>query len=124
MRGCIGSLAPTERDLVWETWRFAVAAASHDYRFKPVTAAELPGMHFSVTVLGELEPVASPDELNPAVYGVVVTAADGRKGVLLPDIAGIDSVTEQIAIARDKAGIDPDEPVELQRFQAESFKEQ
>jgi AMMECR1 domain-containing protein len=108
---------------VWETWRFAVAAASHDYRFKPVTAVELPGMRFSVTVLGELEPVASPDELNPAVYGVVVTAADGRKGVLLPDIAGIDSVAEQIAIARDKAGIGPNEPVELQRFRAESFKE-
>jgi MEMO1 family protein len=123
LRGCIGTLAPTEKDLVEETWRLAVAAASHDYRFQPVTAAELPGMHFSVTVLGELEPVASPDELNPAVYGVVVTSADGRKGVLLPDIAGIDSVAEQIAISRDKAGIGSDEPVRLQRFQAESFKE-
>ena len=80
-------------------------------------------MRFSVTVLGELERVASPDELNPAVYGVVVTAADGRKGVLLPDIAGIDSVAEQIAIARDKAGIDSDEPVELQRFKAECIAE-
>jgi len=80
-------------------------------------------MHFSVTVLGELEPVPSPDELDPAVYGVVVTAADGRKGVLLPDIAGIDSVAEQIAIARDKADIDSSEPVELQRFRADSFKE-
>ena len=123
LRGCIGSLAPTEKDLVEETWRLAVAAASHDYRFEPVTAAELPGMHFSVTVLGELEPVPSPDELNPAVYGVVVTAADGRKGVLLPDIEGIDSVAEQIAIARDKASIDSDEPVELQRFKAECFEE-
>jgi len=123
LRGCIGSLAPTEKDLVEETWRLAVAAASHDYRFEPVTAAELPRMHFSVTVLGELEPVASPAELNPAVYGVVVTAADGRKGVLLPDIAGIDSVAEQIAIARDKADIGSDEPVELQRFRADSFKE-
>jgi AmmeMemoRadiSam system protein A len=124
LRGCIGSLAPTEKDLVEETWRLAVAAASHDYRFRPVTAAELPGMRFSVTVLGALEPVPSPEELNPAVYGVVVTAADGRKGVLLPDIAGVDSVAEQIAIARDKAGIGSDEPVELQRFKAESFKEQ
>ena len=124
LRGCIGSLAPTEKDLVEETRRLAVAAAGHDYRFTPVTAAELPGMHFGVTVLGELEPVPSPAELNPAVYGVVVTAADGRKGVLLPDIAGIDSVAEQIAIARDKAGIGSDEPVELQRFRAVSFKEQ
>ena len=123
LRGCIGSLAPTEKDLVEETWRLAVAAASHDYRFQPVVAAELPPMHFSVTVLGELEPVSSPDELNPAVYGVVVTAADGRKGVLLPDIEGVDSVTEQIAIARDKAGIGSDEPVQLQRFKAECFEE-
>jgi AmmeMemoRadiSam system protein A len=123
LRGCIGSLAPTEKDLVWETWRFAVAAASHDYRFKPVTAAELPQMRFSVTVLGELEPVPSPEELDPAIYGVVVTAADGRKGVLLPDIAGIDSVAEQLAIARDKAGIGSAEPVELQRFKAECFEE-
>jgi len=123
LRGCIGSLAPTEKDLVAETWRLAVAAASHDYRFQPVAAAELPQMHFSVTVLGELEPVSSPDELNPAIYGVVVTAADGRKGVLLPAIEGIDSVAEQIAIARDKADIDSDEPVELQRFRAECFEE-
>jgi AmmeMemoRadiSam system protein A len=123
LRGCIGSLAPTEPDLVWETWRLAMAAASHDPRFQPVVAAELPQLHFSVTVLGEMEPVPSPDELNPAIYGVVVTAADGRKGVLLPDIEGIDSVAEQIAIARDKAGIGSDEPVELQRFKADSFKE-
>ena len=53
----------------------------------------------------------------------MVTAADGRKGVLLPDLAGIDSVAEQIAIARDKADIGSDEPVELQRFRADSFKE-
>jgi AmmeMemoRadiSam system protein A len=123
LRGCIGSLAPTEKDLVEETWRLAVAAASNDYRFQPVPAAELPGMHFSVTVLGELERVPSPAELDPAVYGVVVTAEDGRKGVLLPDIAGIDSVAEQIAIARDKAGIGSDEQIELERFKAESFEE-
>ncbi len=123
LRGCIGSLAPTEKDLVEETWRLAMAAACHDHRFPPVVAAELAGMGFGVTVLGALEPVPSPEELNPAVYGVVVTAADGRKGVLLPHIAGIDSVAEQIAIARDKAGIGSDEPVELQRFKAESFEE-
>jgi AMMECR1 domain-containing protein len=67
--------------------------------------------------------VASPAELDPARYGVVVTAADGRAGVLLPGIAGISTVDQQMAIARRKAGIAPDEPVTLERFEARSFQE-
>ncbi|MFI5338170.1 MAG: AMMECR1 domain-containing protein, partial [Opitutales bacterium] len=65
----------------------------------------------------------SPAELDPAEYGVVVTAADGRKGVLLPAIEGIDSREQQLDIARRKAGIEPGEPVTLQRFKAVSFPE-
>ena len=106
-----------------ETWESALAAAFDDYRFPPLTAAELPEVRFSVTVLGELEPVVSHASLDPAVYGVVVAAVDGRKGVLLPAIAGIDSVKQQLAIARQKAGIEPEEWVKLQRFRAKSYKE-
>jgi AMMECR1 domain-containing protein len=80
-------------------------------------------MKFSVTVLGALEPAASEADLDPAVYGVVVTAADGRKGVLLPGIGGIDSVEQQLAITRHKAGIAPDEWITMQRFRARCFKE-
>ena len=123
LRGCRGSLQPMEHDLVQETWRNALATSFHDYRFPPVQAAELSQLKFGVTVLEELEPVASPQELDPKAYGVLVSAADGRKGVLLPAIRGIDSVEQQLAIARRKAGIEPDEPVELQRFKARSFKE-
>ena len=123
LRGCCGSLQPVEDDLVQETWHNAVATAFHDYRFPPVQAAELPRLRFSVTILGELEAVASPEALDPATYGVLVTAADGRKGVLLPAIAGIDSVEQQLAIARRKAGIAPDEWIGIQRFKARSFKE-
>jgi AmmeMemoRadiSam system protein A len=123
LRGCCGSLQPVEDDLVQETWHNAVATAFHDYRFPPVQAAELPRLRFSVTILGELETVASPEALDPATYGVLVTAADGRKGVLLPAIAGIDSVEQQLAIARRKAGIAPDEWIGIQRFKAKSFKE-
>jgi AMMECR1 domain-containing protein len=112
-----------EGDLVQETWHNAVATAFHDYRFPPVQAAELPRLRFSVTVLGELEAVASPEALDPATYGVLVSATDGRKGVLLPAIAGIDSVEQQLAIARRKAGIAPDEWIGIQRFKARSFKE-
>jgi len=123
LRGCRGSLQPMEKDLVQETWRNALATAFHDYRFPPVQAAELPELRFSVTVLAELEPVAAEAELDPAVYGVVVSAKDGRKGVLLPSIRGIDAVNQQLGIARRKADIGPDERISIQRFKARSFKE-
>jgi AmmeMemoRadiSam system protein A len=123
LRGCRGSLQAMEKDLVHETWRNALATAFQDYRFPPVKAAELPQLRFSVTVLGELEPAATKAELNPAVYGVVVSADDGRKGVLLPAIGGIEAVEQQLAIARRKADIGPDEDITIQRFKARSFKE-
>jgi AmmeMemoRadiSam system protein A len=123
LRGCRGTLEAKEADLIHETWHNAVAGALHDYRFPPMEAADLPRMKFSVTVLGALEPAASEADLDPAVYGVVVTAADGRKGVLLPGIGGIDSVEQQLAITRHKAGIAPDEWITMQRFRARCFKE-
>lgn len=123
LRGCRGRLAPAEPDLVRETWETALDSAFKDYRFPPLTAAELPGIRFSVTVLGELEPVVSPDVLDPAIFGVVVTAVDGRKGVLLPGIAGVDSVKQQLSIARQKAGIPENEWVGIQRFRARTYHE-
>ncbi len=123
LRGCRGITEPLGQDLVRETWRCSVAAAVHDGRFPPVTAAELPHMRFTVTVLGPFEPVASPKDLDPAIYGVLVSAADGRKGVLLPGIEGIASVGEQLAIVRQKAGISDDELIHIERFTAKSFKE-
>jgi len=123
LRGCIGTLAPRRQDLVAETWSNAVSAAFHDYRFGALAAAELPHVRFSVTILDEPEAVASPAELDPAKFGVIVSAADGRDGVLLPGIASVTTVDQQIGIARRKAGIDPGEPVRLRRFAARSFHE-
>jgi AmmeMemoRadiSam system protein A len=123
LRGCRGVTAPVEPDLVEETWHCAVSAALLDSRFRPVTAEELPGLQFSVTVLGPLEPVATAAELNPAVYGVKVSSRDGRRGVLLPAIAGVDTVEEQLAVARQKAGITAEESVNIERFSARSFIE-
>lgn len=117
LRGCMGTLAPHERDLVAETWRNALAAALRDNRFSPVTVAELSNLDYEVTVLGELEPIESPAELDPARYGVVVSALDGRKGVLLPAIEGIETIDQQLEIARHKADLEPGEPVSLQRFE-------
>jgi AMMECR1 domain-containing protein len=123
LRGCRGVTEPISRDLVWETWRCAVAAAFHDGRFRAATSADLPRLRFTVTVLGKLEAVASPGDLDPAVYGVLVTAGDGKRGVLLPGISGVDSVGEQLAIVRRKAGIADDEFVHIERFKTKSFAE-
>ncbi len=123
LRGCIGTLAPRKKDLVGETWSNAVSAAFHDYRFGALAAPELPRVKFSVTILDEPQPVASPAELDPAKYGVIVTGTGGRDGVLLPGIASVTTVDQQIAIARRKAGIAPGEPVTLRRFEARSFHE-
>jgi AMMECR1 domain-containing protein/aromatic ring-opening dioxygenase LigB subunit len=123
LRGCRGVTRPVERDIVAETWHSALAAALHDPRFPPVTAGELPRLRFTVTVLGELEPVPSSAGLDPAVYGVLVAASDGRKAVLLPGIEGVDTVEQQLAIVRQKAGIAPGEGITIQRFRTRCFEE-
>jgi hypothetical protein len=53
----------------------------------------------------------------------MVSAGDGRKAVLLPAIEGIETVAQQLAVVRRKAGIAADEFVTLQRFTAKSYKE-
>ncbi|MFR8338288.1 MAG: AMMECR1 domain-containing protein [Eisenbergiella massiliensis] len=71
---------------------------------------------FTVDVLGEPEAITSKEELDVKKYGVIVTK--GRKrGLLLPDLDGVDSVEEQIAIARRKAGIREEDEVSLERFE-------
>ncbi len=106
LRGCIGTIAPTKRSLAEEICANAVSAGRYDRRFSPVTADELDELVYDVDVLGEPEPVASADELDPRVYGVIVSTADGRRGLLLPDLDGVDTVDEQVQIAAQKGGID------------------
>ena len=115
LRGCIGTTEPTASSLAEEILRNAVSAGTQDPRFDAVMKEELPSLTYSVDVLGKAEPVASEAELDPKRYGVIVTA--GRKrGLLLPDLAGVDTVAEQVAIARQKAGIRDGEPVTFERF--------
>ena len=106
LRGCIGTIAPTRASLAEEICANAVSAGRYDRRFEPVEADELNDLVYDVDVLGEPEPVASEAELDPRVYGVIVSTADGRRGLLLPDLDGIDSVEEQVRIAAQKGGID------------------
>ena len=123
LRGCIGTMASHTGDLAAETWRMAREAALHDPRFSPVRPDELAGLRIEVTVLEPLEEIESAAGLDPRRWGVVVRAADGRRGLLLPDIPEVTSVAQQIAIARAKAGIGLGESVKLQRFAARRIEE-
>ena len=121
LRGCIGTLAPAEPDLAAEIARNAASAAFHDPRFDYVREGELEALACSVDVLSESEPCAVT-ELDPSLYGVIVTGA-GRRGVLLPDLEGIDTIEKQVAIALQKAGITPAEHYGVERFTVTRYRE-
>jgi len=123
LRGCIGTILPTCKNLGGEIINNAVAACQ-DPRFEPVTYKECNVLDIQVDVLSEPEPIDSEKSLNPKKYGVIVKAKDGRTGLLLPDLEGIDDVSYQVAVARQKAGISAHEPVYLYRFTVERHKEQ
>ncbi len=86
-----------------------------------MTAEELPDLSYSVDVLGRPEPVESMDQLDPRRYGVIVESW-GRRGLLLPDLEGVDTVQQQVDICRQKAGIPPYEPVKLYRFEVKRYR--
>lgn len=116
LRGCIGTILPTQSSAAREIIRNAVSAATEDPRFDRVTPSELDELDISVDILGTPERIDSLDKLNPKQYGVIVRHGS-RSGVLLPDLEEIDTAEEQVNIACRKAGIDPDESVDLYRFQ-------
>ena len=116
LRGCIGTILATRKNVAEEIIRNAVSACSCDDRFTPVRAEELAGLEISVDVLGAPEPVASMTELDVKRYGVIVSRGL-KRGLLLPDLDGVDTVEEQVDIARRKGGIRADEPYELERFE-------
>ena len=116
LRGCIGTILATRESVAEEILQNAVSACSRDPRFPPVTEDELNALEISVDVLGDLEPIDSPEELDVKRYGVVVS--HGRKrGLLLPNLDGVDTVEDQISIARQKGGILASEPYRLERFE-------
>jgi len=117
LRGCIGTIVATQDSLAEEIIHNAIAACAHDPRFEPVREDELDALEISVDVLGDAEDIASPDELDPKRYGVIVSKGF-RRGLLLPNLEGVDTVEEQLRITKQKAGISPsDDKVELQRFE-------
>ena len=116
LRGCIGTTGPTAENVAWEIVQNAVSACSRDPRFPPVTVSELDSLEYSVDVLGRPEPISSPAGLDVKKYGVIVSCG-GRRGLLLPDLEGVDTVEQQIDIARQKGGISSREKYALERFE-------
>lgn len=116
LRGCIGTIQAVQASLAEEIIYNAVSACSKDPRFEPVSQEELEHLTIHVDVLGDTERIDSPEELDVKRYGVIVTSGY-RRGLLLPNLEGVDTVEEQIAIARQKAGIGGTEEVELERFE-------
>lgn len=121
LRGCIGTTQATQASLALEIVQNAISACSRDPRFKPVRPEELSELEYSVDVLAPAEPVKDEKELDAKKYGVIVRK-DSRQGLLLPDLEGVNTPAEQIAIAKQKAGIAPEEEVELWRFEVVRHK--
>lgn len=120
LRGCIGTFEPSRPNVAEEIIVNAVAAATRDPRFLPVSEDELEQLNYSVDVLTPPEP-AEFEELDPARYGVIVERGQ-RRGLLLPDLEGVSTAEEQVSICRQKAGIGPDEPVKLYRFEVKRYR--
>ncbi len=121
LRGCIGTIEPTTASVADEIRQNAVSAAFRDTRFDPVSAEELDDLVISVDVLYPAESIGSINELDPRKYGVIVRKGH-RSGLLLPDLEGVNTVQQQVAIAKKKASLGPEEEVDLYRFEVQRFK--
>mgnify|MGYP000162132978 CR=1 FL=1 len=121
LRGCIGTFEPTKPNIALEIVSSAIGAATRDPRFTPIAASELADLEYSVDVLSGPEPAKTLDNLDPEKYGVIVEGR-GHRGLLLPNLDGVDSVQEQLDIARYKAGLEPNEEIMIQRFEVKRYK--
>ncbi len=121
LRGCIGTFLPSTENVAKEIVKNAISAATEDPRFNPVELNEVEDINYSVDLLSPPEKVVDISELDPKEYGVIVIK-DFRKGLLLPNLEGVDTIEEQLRIVRLKAGIDPDdEDVETHRFKVRRY---
>ena len=122
LRGCVGTIKAAHSNVAEEIVQNAINAATRDPRFPPLATHELPGMLYGVDLLSIPEPVSGPEELDPTSYGVIVETLDGyRRGLLLPQLDGIESVEQQWLAVHSKAGIKPGTPVRVERFTVTRF---
>lgn len=123
LRGCRGTIAPTEPNLALAIIRTAIASATDDPRFLPLTRNELKGLDIKIDILGPMEPVSDISQLNEKIYGVFIKSG-WQRALLLPDIPAIDSVTRQLEVVRRKAGLSPDQLAELYRFTVTRYQQE
>lgn len=116
LRGCIGTIGPVRVNIAEEIIYNAISSGTQDPRFPAVRLEELPDLVYSVDVLGDAEKIDSMDQLDVKRYGVIVTSGF-RRGLLLPDLEGVDTPQEQVAIALQKAGINRSERYQMERFE-------
>ncbi len=123
LRGCIGTFEPTQENVAEEIVNNAINSATRDPRFRQIIKSELNDLDYSVDVLTSPVPVSNQDvpKLNPKKQGVIVQCGY-RRGLLLPDLEGVDTVEQQVAICRSKAGIESDEPVNVFCFEVRRYK--
>jgi AmmeMemoRadiSam system protein B/AmmeMemoRadiSam system protein A len=120
LRGCIGTFEPTKKNIAEEIITNAISSATKDPRFPPIAPSELKDLNYVVDILSKPEPIESKNQLDPKKYGVIVEC-DFRRGLLLPDLEGVDSADFQVAICCQKAGIAPSEPIKLYRFEVKRY---
>ena len=121
LRGCIGTFTPCQENVAVEVIRNAVSASTQDPRFEAVSKDELDELDYSVDVLAPPEEVRDIAGLDPKEFGVILRSGL-KRGLLLPDLEGVDSVEDQLRIVRMKAGILPDEPVDIYRFRVRRYR--
>lgn len=121
LRGCIGTFEPTRDNVFEEIVANSLCSALQDPRFSPVAPEELPRLTYMVDVLSHPEPISSLEGHDPKRYGLIVEAW-GRKGLLLPDLEGVDTAQQQMEICLLKAGLRPRDPVKLYRFQVQRYQ--
>lgn len=121
LRGCIGTISPTKRNVAEEIIQNAISAGTQDPRFEPVIEDELGELVYSVDILHPSEKIETMDDLDVKKYGVIVSKGF-RRGLLLPDLEGVDTPHEQVLIALRKAGISSNEHYVMERFEVVRYK--
>lgn len=122
LRGCIGTFLPAKENIAREIIDNAISATIDDYRFDPITESELNNLEYEVSLLNPPEQIESIENLDSEKYGIIVKSLNGKTGLLLPNIEGVNSPNHQILIACQKAGIDlKTEKIELYRFTVSKY---
>ncbi|MBU3957315.1 AmmeMemoRadiSam system protein A [Patescibacteria group bacterium] len=116
LRGCIGTFLPTRPNIALEIITNTISSATQDPRFPPITEKELSDLVYSVDILSKPKTISNRKAIDPKKYGLIVSTPDGRRGLLLPNIPGVDTPEQQIKICCQKAGIEPKEKVKLETF--------